>query len=305
MTTTSSNFADLHQPPNSAALSATRPFYWSLQREFWEFRSIYLAPTFIAAAFLFGFVISMFRLPAKLRVADPMQQQKLIQQPYEFAAIAVMLATFLVALYYCLESLHAERRDRSILFWKSLPVSDLTTVLAKASIPIVILPLLDFVLTVIVHCVMVAIHAVVLGASGFGATAAWSGLNLSTMWVMLLYHLVAIHALWFAPFYAWMLLVSAWARRAVLLWATLPLLTLGILERIAFTNSNVLKLFTYRITGAPEGIPFSDGNMAMGHSMHMLPFWRFMLDPGLWFGLLVTAGLLFAAARIRRTRGPI
>ena len=147
MSTTSNNFADLRQPATPAAKFPTRPFYWSLQREFWEFRSIYLAPTFIAAAFLFGFVISMFRLPAKLRVASPEQQQKLIQQPYEFAAIAIMLATFLVALYYCLECLHAERRDRSILFWKSLPVSDLTTVLAKASIPIVVLPLLDFVLT--------------------------------------------------------------------------------------------------------------------------------------------------------------
>jgi ABC-2 type transport system permease protein len=247
----------------------------------------------------------MVRLPAKLRVADPMQQQKIIQQPYEFAAIAVMLATFLVALYYCLECLHAERRDRSILFWKSLPVSDLTTVLAKASIPIVILPLLDFVLTVIGHCVMVVIHSVVLGASGFGSSGAWTGLHLSTLWVMLLYHLVAIHALWFAPFYSWMLLVSSWARRAVLLWATVPLLALGILESIAFTNSSVLKLFTYRITGSPQGVPFSDGNMAMNHSMHVLPFWQFLLSPGLWFGLLVTAGFLFAATRIRRTRGPI
>ena len=305
MSTTSNNLTDFRQPANPAATFPTRPFYWSLQREFWEFRSIYLAPTFIAAAFLFGFVVSMFHLPAKLRVADPTQQQKLIQQPYEFAAIAVMLATFLVALYYCLECLHAERRDRSILFWKSLPVSDLTTVLAKATIPIVVLPMLDFVLTVIVHCVMVVIHSVVLAASGFAASTAWTGMHLSTTWVMLLYHLVAIHALWFAPFYGWMLLVSSWARRAVLLWATVPLLALGILGNLAITNSNVLKLFTYRITGSPEGIPFSDGNMAMNHSMHVLPFWQFLLNPGLWFGLLVTAGLLFAAARIRRTRGPI
>ena len=51
-----------------------------------------------------------------------------------------MFTTFIVGVFYCLDALHGERRDRSILFWKSLPVSDLTTVLSKASIPLVVLP---------------------------------------------------------------------------------------------------------------------------------------------------------------------
>ena len=51
-----------------------------------------------------------------------------------------MLTAFLVGVFYCLDALHGERRDRSILFWKSLPVSDLTTVLAKASVPCRVLP---------------------------------------------------------------------------------------------------------------------------------------------------------------------
>ena len=56
----------------------------------------------------------------------------LVEQPYTFAAFLLMGTTFIVAMFYCLEALYGERRDRSILFWKSLPVSDLTTVLAKA-----------------------------------------------------------------------------------------------------------------------------------------------------------------------------
>ena len=63
------------------------------------------------------------------------------------AARLIMGTTLLVAIFYCLGALHSERRDRSILFWKSLPVSDLTAVLAKATIPIVILPLLAFAIT--------------------------------------------------------------------------------------------------------------------------------------------------------------
>ena len=60
-----------------------------------------------------------------------------------------MGTTFIVGIFYCLDALYGERRDRSILFWKSLPVSDLTTVLSKASIPLVVLPLLAFAITVV------------------------------------------------------------------------------------------------------------------------------------------------------------
>src|SRR6202140_5345961 len=124
--------------------SETRPMYWSVRRELWENRSIYIAPLVVAAVVLLGFLISTIHLQDKMRAAlalDPMKQHELIERPYNFAALLLMGTTFVVAVFYCLDALHGERRDRSILFWKSLPVSDVTTVLAKASIPLVILPL--------------------------------------------------------------------------------------------------------------------------------------------------------------------
>ena len=306
MNTTSNIAPEFDRPATPASfLSPTRPFYWSVQRELWEFRSIYLAPVIVAAVFLFGFIINLFRLPARMRVLDPMKQQELIQQPYTFAAGAIMAATFLVAIFYCLEALYGERRDRSILFWKSLPVSDLTAVLSKASVPLVILPLLTFMIIVVTQLVMVLLSSMVLLGSGQSAAALWSHLSLSMMWMMLLYHLVAIHALWFAPFYGWMLLVSSWARRAPLLWATVPLLAIFVVEKVAFNTSYLPALLGYRLGSSPEGIPFSDGNLTMSHAMHILSPWKFLLSPGLWFGLFITAGFLFAAARIRRSRGPM
>jgi ABC-2 type transport system permease protein len=304
---TPSNNAPEFEPllRTSSVLSPTRPFYWSMQRELWEFRSIYLAPLAVAAAFLFGFVISIIHLPAKMRALDPMKQHELIMQPYNSVALAIMAATFLVSIFYCLEALHGERRDRSILFWKSLPVSDLTAVLSKASIPLVILPLLTFMITVVTHFFMVLLGSAVLLGSGQSATAPWSHMSLFQLWLMLLYHLVAIHALWFAPFYGWMLLVSAWARRAPFLWATVPLLAIGVVEKIAFNGSYLSAALIYRLGSGPEGVPFATGNMAMSHSMSVLPPWKFLLSPGLWLGLAITAGFLFAAARIRRNRGPI
>src|SRR6476660_1537733 len=129
------------------AISATQHFYWCLRRELWENRFLYIAPLAAAALFLFGFLISLFHLAHKARAtmaADPMQWYEFIEQPYTLAALLIMGATLIVGWIYCLDALHGERRDRSILFWKSLPVSDLTTVMSKACIPLIVLPLMTF-----------------------------------------------------------------------------------------------------------------------------------------------------------------
>ena len=76
-----------------------------------------------------------------LPALDPAKRHALVVRPFSMAPAPIMLATFLVGLFYSLDALYGERRDRSILFWKSLPVSDRTTVLSKASIPLVVLPL--------------------------------------------------------------------------------------------------------------------------------------------------------------------
>ena len=122
-----------------AVIPASRRMYWSVQRELWENRSIYIAPLAVAALFLFGFLISTIRLPGKVRAAltlSIIQQHNLVAQPYLIASGLMMLTTLVVGVFYCLDALHGERRDRSILFWKSLPVSDLTAVLSKA-IPLI------------------------------------------------------------------------------------------------------------------------------------------------------------------------
>jgi ABC-2 type transport system permease protein len=289
-----------------AAISPARPILWSIRRELWEHRYIYIAPLGVAALFLSGFLISATRLPAKLRnlAADPMKLAEQIQQPYNRAALLIMFTTFLIAIFYSLESLQGERRDRSILFWKSLPVSDFTTVLSKASIPIVFLPLLTFVVTAVTQGIMLLLSTVVVGASGVKVTTLWDQLPLSQIWAMLLYHLLAIHALWYAPIFGWLMLVSAWAKRAAFLWATLPLLAIGFVEKIAFGSSHLAALLAHRVSGGSEGDLFMAGNMPMDASMHHHAE-QFLFSPGLWIGLAVTAAFIVAAARIRRNRGPI
>src|ERR1044072_6780579 len=125
----------------------TQPFLWSVRRELWENKSIYVAPLAAAAVVLFGFGITAFRLP-QLRMnalaLQSVRQRSAIEVPYDIAAMMIMFTVFIVGIFYCLDALHGERRDRSILFWKSLPVSDHTTVLSKMFVPLVILPVITF-----------------------------------------------------------------------------------------------------------------------------------------------------------------
>jgi ABC-2 type transport system permease protein len=277
--------------------------YWSVRRELWENRSIYLAPLFVAGVVLFGFLVSLFHLPDRRRAVlllDPAEQQAAMVKPYDIVAILLILTAFLVGVFYCLDALHGERRDRSILFWKSLPVSDLTTVLSKASIPLVVLPLLTFVITVATQLVMLVLSTAVLVMSGIDATAPWP---LFEQPLILLYGIVAL-ALWHAPIYGWLLLISGWATRATFLWAVLPLLAVSILEKHALSSTHFVSLLAHRLIGhVTEAFAVSPHGSV--HSLTQLTPGTFLRMPGLWIGLALAAAFLAAAVRLRRYRGPI
>ena len=292
----------------STTNSPTRPLYWSVRRELWENRSICIAPLIVAAVQIFGFAISTIGLAERRRAVlllDPARQGALIEQPYDVAAMMMIFTVFIVGVFYCLDALHGERRDRSILFWKSLPVSDLTTVLSKATIPLVVLPLLAFAITVCVQLIMLLMSSAVLLMHGLSPATTWAHFPVFQNWLVLLYGLVAI-ALWHAPIYGWLLLVSGWARRATFLWAVLPLLAIGILEKIAFNTSYFASMLKHRLMGfAPHAFDFNPHHSVAIDSLTQLTPGRYLSTPGLWIGLVFAAAFLAAAVRLRRYRGPI
>jgi ABC-2 type transport system permease protein len=231
------------------------------------------------------------------------QVHDVINQPFDTVALLIMGITFLVALFYCLDALYGERRDRSILFWKSLPVSDTATVLSKASIPIVVVPLFAFALTVAMQLLMLVLISAVIQGTGVTAGMLWNQLSLFHGWHVLFIHLVTGHGLWYAPLYAYLLLISAWARRAPFLWATLPLVAVGGAEKIAFNTSYFAAVLAGRIAGGPS----VDGASAGTNMDAMTPFTltQMVSSPGLWLGFLVAAAFLAGAIRLRHHRGPI
>src|SRR5438093_10314633 len=190
----------------------SKQFYSSVRRELWESRSIYVAPVAVAGLFLFGFVFNAVRRPLGFG----------IERPYDFVALMLMAISFLVAVFYCLDALYGERRDRSILFWKSLPVSDSTTVLSKMSIPVVVVPLVTFAITVATHIAMLLLGSAILLARGTSGAPLWNQLPLTHIRRIWFINLMAGHGRWYAPIYAWFLLVYALAPRSPLMCVVMP-----------------------------------------------------------------------------------
>jgi ABC-2 type transport system permease protein len=283
-------------------MSATRPFYWSVRRELWEYRSIYLAPLAIGCVIVLGFGFVLPRLPGTMRhpmMLDLPHQRDTLSQPFDVAAGLIMAASFIVSFYYAIDTLYGERRDRSILFWKSLPVSDLTTVLAKAFVLLLVLPAISVAITVVTESIIFLMSSVVLAVSGLSAGALWAQLQPVQTMTALLYHIVTVHILWYAPTYTWLLLVSAWSKRAPLLWAVLPPFAIVVFERVAFHTTYFQNFLLDRIGGGND----SSSNM-LDPEMRM-PIVHFMITPALWIGLIFAAVFLVAAARLRRARGPV
>ena len=107
------------------------------------------------------------------------------------------------------------------------------------------------------------------------------------------------HGLYYAPFYGWLLLVSAWSRRGAFLWAVLPPLAIGVLEKILFNTSHFGELIGDRF-----GIGGSSSTKATS-MFAMIADSPSLSHPGLWIGLVLTALFLFAAVQLRRRQGPV
>jgi ABC-2 type transport system permease protein len=334
MSTPSNTMSETAPAAAAAALPPTRPFYWSVKRELWEYRSFYIAPIAVAGVVLFGFVISLFSLGQRARemkaAMTPDAFAAAIVLPYDIAAMAIIIATVIVALFYCLGALYNERRERSILFWKSLPVSNVTTVLAKAFMPIAVLPVIAFGVVVVLQIVMLLLNIMGRMAIGLSVSELWAHVPLVQMEIVMLYGVLTL-ALWHAPVYAYLIFVSGWAKKTPFLWAVLPPLALMVVEKIAFDTGYVGRLIAYRLGGGfdeafspPAHVPLRavQNHAVQNHAAHgahhpmqmptipsiglsQLDPVHFLSSPGLWLGLIVAAAFLVGAMWMRRTREAI
>lgn len=277
-----------------------------IRRELWEHRSLWMAPLVMAALYLVTCLITS-GFGQNRASGGPLHVEG---SPILFAQLMFTSVLFalmsIVIFFYLADCLYAERKDRSILFWKSLPVSDTATVLTKLAVALLIVPLGLYVLAFVTNLVAFGILYLrvhndgLLGQFVTWDTTGWLRLN----GVVLVY--VFILALWYAPVAAYQLLVSAWAKSSVFVWTVLPPLVLIFGERLVFGTWHVAWILRDRL-----GINIA-GVAASGRATRAAFGPRGLFDgidivglltaPAMWIGVVVAAGLVFGTMRIRRYR---
>lgn len=296
-----------------------------VRRELWEHRSFWLVPTVIASVMTLGGVWAGLK---QLPHVDPLEidelNAKLAAHPAlasftsstdvaasAFAALAAPVAIVLsfIVFFYLLDSLYGDRRDRSVLFWRSMPVTDVQTVVSKFLFATLAGPLAAMAVVGAAFVVWGAIAAAFM--LGLGVDQWWLALN-PFAYLLALAKLVAVivgFALVWAPFSGWLLLASAWAPRAPFLWAVLPPLGVALLEEMVFDSQRFADLvFTHGERLVPlmfalesEGV----GIRGDGKDIHISAIelsTAYLGEPRLYIGLLACAALVAAAVYVRRFR---
>ena len=284
---------------------------WLIRREFWENRAIWMIPAVFGGLLLLAALFGQVSLP---RLTSPVESR---QAAGAFLVVVGAMFYLIMGVYstwYLLDCLYTDRRDRSILFWKSLPISDSTTVLSKLLVGMVIVPLVYFAAadaTALIAAFILSIRA----RASIGS-ALWNGEVWWQVQVLWMYVMVTT-ALWFLPIAGWAMLVSAWAKRAVMLWAVLPPLLLYILERVFFGTRMVGHLITRRLMGLPF-VSFNDPKYLWTHEGGLVDnagsapsVWQlinpsgFITSPETWIGVAVGVVLIAAAIQLRMHRSEI
>ena len=296
-----------------------RPFMVLVRRELWEHRSLIWAPlamalTIIVLSLVSGVVNGGMDIrfdeeqPLPALFSDPDKQRGIFAVLMAGLVLPQLLVGLVVVFFYLLDCLFTERRDRSILFWKSLPVSDAKTVLSKLFVALVAVPLWIWALSLVVGLVVYGVIAATVSGTPAAGLGAWHGGTWLAVQASMLGKL-ALAALWYLPVAGWLLLVSVLAKRAPFVWATLPFLVLSIAERTALGTQWVGSLVARRLFGFGEEISFTvtgsavdaaEVGASLTRSHNMLTEFPLLTSPELWLGALVGAGLVYAAIRLRR-----
>ena len=317
--------AALKSAATPAVISPARTLQTLVRREFWEHPALWRAPV-IAGGLLVGvLLIAIFtKMHQHTTVIVDGNVHVLADLPdvaSRVAAhtwvqgglwVALSILAIIVTCFYLLDCLYAERKDRSILFWKSLPVSDGLTVASKLIAALIAVPLIVFVAAIALELLCVIVWQLWSLTGAAPSVFSWNALEwLRTEVLLLLVTVVAV--LWYAPIAGVFLVVSAWARRAPVLWVLLPLIFAQIVEQIFsaivgtprflshFINYRVfgiwdeLGLFRMHLLGHP-------GIRPIGSQLKELNFAGAFTDVDLWLGVIAAGALAYAAVRLRRFR---
>lgn len=294
-----------------------------IKREFWEHRSIYVTPLAIASivtlsvlamlVFASGFAKELdVAIFGASNIAGEGERKAALTAFFVGTSWLFLVALAVLTVFYCLDSLYAERKNKSILFWRSLPITDAETVLSKLIMAAVVIPAVAVLGIIATHIVNLIITGIWVSMKGGNAgLLIWNSVPLFDNWVAA-FIVVMASGIWMSPFIAWFLFVSAWTKRAPLLMAFMPLILIPLLEWIFLRT----RFFATAVLNRGDAMPLFrtldfesffeeehwragiDSISLLGH----LDVIRFLSSPSMWAGLLVCALFVTAAIYVRRYR---
>jgi ABC-2 type transport system permease protein len=288
-----------------------------VRREVWENRSLWIAPLAIAGVILISAAFSATpfdndeRAPwmvpgsgpeelAHLNVSD---KGNLVYAGVLSMLTVVQLFTLgIVVFFYLLDCLMAERKDRSILFWKSLPISDTEVVTSKALTSLVAAPLYVLAVSAVTQILFGLIIWARFHDSAFGGiivpwpVGVWSQVQVGFL------ALVPAAVLWYLPLAGYLMLVSVWARKNAFLWAVLPPAAVLLVEALITHTHHFADFLGRRFVGLFMIMDFEHGAHEPTLAAALEHVGRVFTHYETWLGVLVAAGFLVAVVRIRRYR---
>ncbi len=305
-------------------ISNLKPFKALLLREYWEHKGAMLyTPAFIAGFLAFVMILASLTddsillksggdeqmsqvLPHAVEMFENLDEQER-RESIQMGLYAPMslfgFVMLIVSFFYALGSLYDERKDRSILFWKSLPVSDASSVLSKIVTICFSIPLVYFAVIAIFQLFILILVTVYSWFGGSMGLSLWGSSSLFSVMLHTLLTLI-VASLWLAPVWGWLMLASSWAKKSAFLWGVLPVLLLAFAEAWIFHSNWLIKTVSFRI-GEGYSIVNSQLNSLVGGRMLDLPsdnWLEALLNWEFWVGIIVTSIFLAGAVYIRRFR---
>lgn len=283
-------------------------YAWLIRREFWERRAIWIVPACISGALI---LVALFGR-AQILADVPQDGSPLVGKVYlgVTGALFITIMTLYSSLYL-LDCLYDDRRDRSVLFWKSLPISDTDTVLSKLIVALFAIPLVAVVAADVTSLIVAFIVSIRAPAMIGGSL--WQGSDWLQVQVLWLYVIVTM-AIWYLPVAGWCLMVSAYVKRAPMLWSVLPLLGAYLIERFFLGTQYIAQVIGGRLGGYAR-VAFHhsahgsqgawDAEDAAGTAWRFMDIGGFFANPATWVGLIVGAAMVAAAIQMRMRRSDI
>jgi ABC-2 type transport system permease protein len=279
-------------------------YIWLIRREFWERRAIWIVPAAISAALILLALFGRTQIISDVPLESPYVGKVYLGLTGALFITIMMLYSTL----YLLDCLYDDRRDRSVLFWKSLPISDTDTVLSKLLVALFAIPLVAFVAADITS-LLVAFIVSVRARSMIGG-ALWEGgawLQMQALWI----YVIVTAAVWYLPVAGWCLMVSAWVKRAPMLWSVLPLLVVYLIEKFFLGTHYLARVLGGRLGGYAAAAFHGDARGSWNAKDVAITAWQFMdvsgflTNPATWIGAAVGAAMVAAAVQMRMRRTEI